>query len=130
MSLQMAILKVLISYPHGRATVAEMKSDLALLGTCGQDWSNRMRRLSALVPGLDIFGQAYVVRDDEGWQITPEGRKFLHLLEAGEMPSIGGAPALLAEARSSVQQPQLMLIGPKRRRRKGWRGTRGARSRR
>jgi hypothetical protein len=34
------------------------------------------------VPTIDIFGSGYVLRDDEGWQITPSGREFLRALEA------------------------------------------------
>ena len=31
---------------------------------------------------MDIFGNGYVLRDGEGWQITAEGREFLAFLEA------------------------------------------------
>ena len=77
MSLQIAILKVLVSHPEGRATIAALNSDLCILNTSGSDWSDRLRRLAARARGLDIFGQRLVLRDSSGWQITPESRAFL-----------------------------------------------------
>ena len=74
MSLQIAILKVLVSHPEGRATIAALNSDLCILNTSGSDWTDRLRRLAARAPGLDIFGQRLILRDSSGWQITPEGR--------------------------------------------------------
>ena len=72
-SLQVAILKVLASYPDGRATVAEMTADLAILAGAGPEWSERLRRLADRAPGLDIFTQGFVVRDTAGWQLTEAG---------------------------------------------------------
>ena len=83
MSLQIAILKVLVSHPEGRATIAALNSDLWILNTSGADWTDRLRRLAARAPGLDIFGQRLILRDSAGWQITPEGRAFLDWLERG-----------------------------------------------
>ena len=83
MSLQIAILKVLVSHPEGRATIAALNSDLCILNTSGSDWTDRLKRLAARAPGLDIFGQRLILRDSSGWQITPEGRAFLDWLESG-----------------------------------------------
>ncbi len=83
MSLQIAILKVLVSHPEGRATIAALNSDLWILNTSGSDWTDRLRRLAARAPGLDIFGQRLILRESSGWQITPEGRAFLDWLERG-----------------------------------------------
>jgi len=82
-SLQIAILKVLVSHPEGRATIAALNSDLWILNTSGADWTDRLRRLAARAPGLDIFGQRLILRDSSGWQITPHGRAFLDWLESG-----------------------------------------------
>lgn len=82
-SLQIAILKVLVSHTEGRATIAALNSDLSILTTSGPDWTNRLRRLAARAPGLDIFGQKLILRDSSGWQITPEGRVFREWLESG-----------------------------------------------
>ena len=82
-SLQIAILKVLVSHPEGRATIAALNSDLCILNTSGSDWTDRLKRLAARAPGLDIFSQRLILRDSSGWQITPEGRAFLDWLESG-----------------------------------------------
>ena len=82
MSIQVAILKVLASHGSGRATLASLKRDIAILSTSGPDWNARIRRLARRVPAIDIFGACYVLRDDEGWQITAAGREFLWALEA------------------------------------------------
>jgi len=81
-SIQVAILKILASHGSGRATHASLKRDVAILATSGPDWSARIRRLASRVPAIDIFGNGHVLRDDEGWQITPSGREFLRALEA------------------------------------------------
>ena len=83
MSLQIAILKVLVSHPGGRATIAALNSDLSILNTSGPEWSDRLKRLAARAPGLDVFGQSLILRDSSGWQITPQGRAFLDWLESG-----------------------------------------------
>ena len=83
MSLQVAILKVLVSHPEGRATIAALNSDLCILNTSGSDWTDRLRRLAARAPELDIFSKRLILRDSSGWQITPQGRAFLDWLESG-----------------------------------------------
>jgi hypothetical protein len=37
---QVTILKVLVSYPDGFATLADLKRDVAILATSGRDWWN------------------------------------------------------------------------------------------
>jgi len=81
-SIQIAILKVLASHGNGRATLASLKRDMVILTASGGDWSVRLKRLSTRVPAIDIFGNGHVLRDDEGWQITTDGRDFLRALEA------------------------------------------------
>jgi len=80
-SLQVAILKVLSSYPDGCATVDMLKADLAILGASGTDWTDRMKRMLARAPGLDIFGQQLVLRDAQGWRLTDAGRAMLARIE-------------------------------------------------
>lgn len=82
MSLQVTILKVLASHGSGRATLASLNRDIAVLSASGAEWSARTRRLAARVAAIDIFGCGYVLRDVEGWQITAAGREFLDALEA------------------------------------------------
>ena len=82
MSLQVTILKVLASHDSGRATLASLNRDIAILSASGAEWSVRIKRLAARVAAIDIFGSGYVLRDAEGWQITEAGREFLDALEA------------------------------------------------
>lgn len=101
LSIQVAILKVLASHGSGRATLSSLNRDIAILTASGAEWSARIRRLAARVPAIDVFGDGYVRRGDEGWEITAEGRDFLAMLEAvtqdnspQEMePEPDGAPA-------------------------------------
>lgn len=98
LGLQIAILKVLASYPDGRATVAAMKNDLAILGGAGVAWSQRLKALAARAPSLDIFSEGFVIRDSDGWQLTPAGRKALHRIEH-PAPAKAATPKLEAIAR-------------------------------
>ena len=112
MSLQIAILKVLVSHPEGRATIAVLNSDLSILNTSGPDWTDRLRRLAARAPDLDIFGQRLILRDSSGWQITPEGSAFLDWLESGAASaSVPVAEPLV----TPPEQPPLLLVGVTRR---------------
>ena len=81
MSFQIAVLKVLAGHPEGHASLADLKHYLAVLTCSGADWSQRMKRLAARAPGLDIFSSGYVVREPNGWQITKKGRDFLISIE-------------------------------------------------
>jgi hypothetical protein len=81
-SFQITILKVLAGHPGGRASVAELTRYVCILMSSGSDWSDRMRRLTARAPKLDIFADAFVLRDACGWIITDSGRQFLASLEA------------------------------------------------
>ncbi|RJF77846.1 hypothetical protein [Rhodopseudomonas palustris] len=97
-SVHVAILKVLSTYPDGLAAPAALNADLAVLSG-SVDWTSRMRSYAARMPGLDIFTQGLVVRDGRGWQITAAGRAVLDELE-GRYP----ANAQLAE-RERDHQP-------------------------
>ena len=119
MSLQIAILKVLVSYPEGRATIAALNSDLNILNTSGRDWADRLKRLAERAPGLDVFSQLFVLRDKAGWQVTDAGRAFLVALETGA-PLAPDEP--LPVAGPSMPEPPLLIVGIKRRQRKTRRG--------
>jgi hypothetical protein len=92
-STQIAILKVLASHGSGRASIASLNRDIAVLSASGVEWSARLRRLASRVRAIDIFGAGYVVRDDEGWEITAAGRGFLHMLEAVTQDNLPASPA-------------------------------------
>ncbi|MDP2354443.1 MAG: hypothetical protein Q8M31_00030 [Beijerinckiaceae bacterium] len=93
MSFQITILKVLAGHPEGRASLADLKRYVAVLTCSGADWSQRMKRLAARAPELNIFSSGYVLREPSGWQITQEGRNFLALIE---VPSAGPAVSPVA----------------------------------
>jgi hypothetical protein len=122
-SLQVAIMKVLASYPDGRASVAAMNSDLAILAGAGAEWSQRLRRIADRAPSLDIFSEGYVIRDDAGWRLTDTGQKMLGALEASAraiMFDISAVeeppPATLVTAPSPM--PKLVGIRDRARRRR------------
>jgi hypothetical protein len=94
-------MKVLVSHPEGRATIAALNSDLSILNTSGPEWSDRLKRLAARAPGLDVFGQRLILRDRSGWQITPQGRAFLDWLESGAASANVPLAELLQNARFS-----------------------------
>lgn len=81
MSFQITVLKVLAGHPGGRASIADLRHAVAILISSGSDWTDRTKRLAARAPGLDIFSQSFVLRDDAGWQITDVGRAFLASVE-------------------------------------------------
>ena len=58
------------------------QTDVAILSASGPDRNARLKRLAQRAPTIDIFGSGYVLRDDEGWEITAAGRDFLRALEA------------------------------------------------
>ena len=80
-SFQITVLKVLAGHPEGHASLADLKHFVAVLTSSGADWSQRMKRLAARAPELDIFSSGYVLREPSGWQITAKGREFLILIE-------------------------------------------------
>ena len=100
MSFQITVLKVLAGHPGGRASLDDLKRAMAILISSGSDWTNRTKRLGARAPGLDIFTQAFVLRDEAGWQITHAGTAFLAALEA---------PLLVAAPIDKAAEPALSL---------------------
>ncbi|MET4214205.1 MULTISPECIES: hypothetical protein [unclassified Bradyrhizobium] len=82
MNFQVTVLKILVSYPGGFASIADLKRDMAILATSGKDWAERTKRLASRVPDLDIFSQGFIERPNGGWRITDKGRSVLDLMEA------------------------------------------------
>ena len=103
MSFQITILKVLAGHPKGRASLDELTRYVSILISSGPDWTNRTKRLAARAPKLDIFGDSFVLRDDNGWQITEDGRQFLASLQAPL--SIGSEPPKDVEAAMTKEPP-------------------------
>jgi hypothetical protein len=71
----------LAGHPEGRACIGDLTRCVSILMSSGPDWTDRIKRLAARAPELDIFGSAFVLRDDRGWQVTDAGRQFLVSLE-------------------------------------------------
>ena len=88
MNFQITVLKVLAGHPEGHASLADLRQYVAVLTCSGADWSQRMKRLAARAPGLDIFSSGYVMREPDGWQITAKGREFLISIEALAEPAL------------------------------------------
>ena len=80
-------------HPQGHASLANLKHYVAVPTCSGADWSQRMKRLAARAPELDIFSSGYVLREPSGWQITAKGRDFLISIEAPLEPAL--APVAL-----------------------------------
>ena len=112
MSIQVAILKVLASHGSGKASLASLNRDIAILSTSGPEWSARLRRLASRVREIDIFGAGYVVRDDEGWEITAEGRAFLSSLEAVTQDNLQPADDEVAPSEvADAERGSLIVVG-------------------
>jgi hypothetical protein len=104
-SLQVQIMLVLSGHPNGRATLAAMNADLKVLAGAGEEWSQRVKRLAANAPGLDIFTEGYVVRDGAGWQITAVGRTALQGMDS--TPSVPIADKLVSPP---IAKPAIVLV--------------------
>jgi hypothetical protein len=103
MSFQITVLKVLAGHPEGRASIADLTRYVSILISSGTDWTNRTKGLAARAPKLDIFADSFVLRDDNGWRITEDGRQFLASLEAS-LPIV--APPVQAPEADMTKQPR------------------------
>ena len=111
MSFQITVLKVLAGHPDGRASVADLTRFVSILMSSGPEWTNRAKRLAARAPDLDIFGNAFVLRDDNGWQITGLGRRFLASLEVPIPGTINQELPQAPDAEVAITaQPVLRLV--------------------
>jgi hypothetical protein len=106
-SFQITILKVLAGSPGGCLPLADLRHDVALLISSGRDWTELTKRIAARAPNLDVFGQAFVVREPTGWQITAAGRDFLASVEK---PALASAPPV--EASPVVADPPMVAAPP------------------
>ena len=58
MNFQVTVLKILVSYPEGFASLEDLKRDMAILATSGKEWSERTKRLR---------------RESRSWRFSPKG---------------------------------------------------------
>lgn len=126
MSFQITVLKVLAGHPGGLLSVADLKRAVAILISSGPDWTNRTKRLADRAPGLDIFSQAFVLRDVAGWQITEAGRHFLASLEVPTLESAIVEQGPKAESNPALPKVPSAATGVDRRPRRRVRKQRGA----
>jgi hypothetical protein len=126
-SFQITVLKVLAGSHGGCLPLADLRHDVALLISSGRDWTDRTKRIAARAPDLDIFSQAFVVREPTGWQITATGRDFLATIEKPAAPMAPPIEAVPAVADPLVAPPKL-LIGINTRRQRWRRRSRAGRS--
>lgn len=129
MSFQITVLKVLAGHPGGRALLVELRRAVAILISSGKDWTDRTKRLAARAPGLDIFSQSFVLRDEAGWLITDAGRAFLASLETPIQMSAKEQQApedLVMPPVPPPALPQMMPVSLNRRRRRAARRRRSA----
>jgi hypothetical protein len=117
-SFQITVLKVLDGHPEGRLTIGDLKRAVAILISSGSDWTDRTKRLAARAPGLDIFSQGFVLRDDAGWQITDAGRAFLAFAETPRSAAVDGELARegIAVVKPISASPPIRLVAVNRRR--------------
>lgn len=102
------------SHGGGRATLSSLKADIAVLTASGAEWSARIRRLAARVPSVDIFGNGYVLRGTEGWEITAAGRDFLALLEAvtqDNLPLLDAPDPAASSGQQVSEAGDLIVVG-------------------
>jgi hypothetical protein len=120
-SFQITVLKVLAGSPGGRLSLKDLRHDVALLISSGRDWTDRTKRIAARAPDLDIFSQAFVVRDSTGWHITAAGRDFLAKIEKPAAPVAPPTEAISAVADptdSPPSKPEIEIIPRRERRRR------------
>jgi hypothetical protein len=117
MSFQITVLKVLAGHPNGRASLTDLKRAVGILISSGTDWTDRTKRLAARAPGLDIFSQALVLRDTDGWQITDAGRTLLASIET-RVPAtsrIEQSTEVVVEPAALPAPPRVRLVTANRR---------------
>jgi hypothetical protein len=136
-SFQITVLKVLAGFPGGRLPLADLRHDVALLISSGRDWTDLTKRIAARAPGLDIFSQAFVLREPTGRVIRAAGRDFLAAVErpaaaapvaAEEVPLASAVEVAPVIVDPPVAAPGVPLIGlnTSRRRRRSAREARSA----
>jgi hypothetical protein len=97
-SFQITVLKVLAGSPGGRLSLADLRHDVALLISSGRDWTDLTKRIAARAPDLDIFSQAFVLRQPTGWVITAAGLDFLAAVERPSAAPVAPEAVPLASA--------------------------------
>jgi len=108
-NLQVSIMKVLSSYPGRFARHVDIKRDLELLATSGQDWAKYSKRLGMAFPALNIFSLGLVSKYSFGWRLTNRGLVVLEMMEEAASASAKIKTAASAAA-SMTGQPSLSVV--------------------
>jgi hypothetical protein len=130
-SFQITILKVLAGSPDGRLPLADLRRDVALLMTSGRDWTDRMKRIAARAPDLNMFSQGFVLREPTGWQISAAGREFLASVEKqgpASAPPVEASPGVAEAPMFAAPPASLIGVNPRRQRHRRRRRTGAGRS--
>jgi hypothetical protein len=101
---QVSVLKILAGYPTRLATLRELKRDLSLLATSGEDWSDLTNRLAAAFPKLDIFTLGLVERYSFGWLLTQKGLVVLEIMENETKAGLTSAAGVEKQAEPSAAE--------------------------
>lgn len=118
MHIQVTILKILVSYPNGVASLDDLKRDMAILARSGKDWADHSRRLAAKIPDLSIFTMHLVERYSFGWRITKRGRAALEYMEARGPEVVAPPPVIEAsfdDVEALLQERHAVKPNPRRR---------------
>jgi hypothetical protein len=108
-SFQITVLKVLAGHPGGSLSLDDLKRAVAILMSSGPDWTDRTNHLLSRAPGLDIFGQSFVIHDAQGWQITDAGRASLAAIES---PANGSAVEVQTSLRAEKEPMRYSTSAP------------------
>lgn len=109
---------MLAGHPDGRASLIDLRRAVAILICSGADWTERTKRLAARAPGLNIFSQSFVLREEAGWLITEAGRAFLAAVEMPPHPGAHQEEEALEDPVKPVPTRSVTLTKPLDRRRR------------
>lgn len=101
-----------MSYPTGFAVMADLKRDMAILGTGGRDSADRTKRPATRVLCLDIFSQGLIAHESGGCKITAKGRAVLDSMERRPRTEAAVERVPIEKVDAAVSPPSQPLSGP------------------
>jgi hypothetical protein len=104
-------MKILAGYPTRLATLSELRRDLALFATSGNDWSELTKRLGAAFPQLDVFASGFVERYSFGWRLTSKGAAALEKMELHVRNPLAGKAAVEEQSTLADAPPLDIAVG-------------------
>lgn len=85
-TIEAAVLRILVSYPDGFALMEDLKRDMAILATSGRDWAERTKASGRARAGPEHLLAGLIERVHGGWR-TQKGRSVLEFMEAKTVPA-------------------------------------------